>query len=106
MAKVTDPSGVQWSVHRRWMCPYLDVTGGSGQWGPGVGVLVLWAIILLQIIVIWPCWFIAHWLGVPWIIVIERNGTQVFEARGHGWGESRRRIQEIAESAAAGSLKR
>jgi hypothetical protein len=105
MAKATDPKGVQWSVHRKWMCPFWDATGGSGQSAPGVGVLVLWAIILLQIIVIWPCWFIAHWLGVPWIIVIDRNGIQEFEARGHGWRESQRAIREIAESAAAGTLR-
>ena len=48
--------------------------------------IVFWAIILLQVIVKWPCWFVAHWFGVPSIIaIIDGNG-----------------IQEIAESAAGG----
>jgi hypothetical protein len=107
MAEVTDPHGARWSVHRRWMCPHLHMgdLGGDGQWAPGVAVLVLWAIVLVQIIVVWPWWFVAHWFGVPWIIVIERNGYQEFEARGNGWRESQRAIREMVESAAAGTLR-
>jgi hypothetical protein len=61
---------------------------------------------LLQIVVISPFWFVAKWFGVPWTIVIERNGTEVGEERVRGWRNSQRRIQEIAESAAARTLDR
>jgi hypothetical protein len=54
--------------------------------------------------VLWPPWFIAKWLGVPWVILIERNGSEIGDERVRGWRESQRRIQEIAESAAAGTL--
>ena len=38
-----------------------------------------------------------------WTIVIKRDGQPVHEERVRGWGESRRRMQEIAEAAAAGT---
>lgn len=104
MAKATDPEGVQWSAHRRWMCPHLHMTdlGGDGQWAPGLAVVAAWAIILLQIIVTWPFWIVGQWLGAPWTIVISRNGVPVHEERGKGnW---RARIRNITESAAAGTL--
>jgi DivIVA domain-containing protein len=104
MAKATDPDGVQWSAHRRWMCPHLHLTdlGADGQWASGVAVLALGAFILLQIIVIWPFWIIGQWLGAPWTIVISRNGVPVHEERGRG--NSRARIQNLTEAAAAGTL--
>jgi hypothetical protein len=37
-------------------------------------------------------------------ILIERNGREIGDERVRGWRESQRRIQEIAESAAAGTL--
>jgi hypothetical protein len=104
MAKVTDPDGVQWSVHRRWVGWYREVSVDNA-WNAGnlidYDILINW----LQIVVVWPFWFIARWLGAPWIIVIDCDGRTVGQERVRGWGESRRRIQEIAQSAAAGSLQ-
>lgn len=99
MAKVSDPGGVQWSVFRRWGFRYWHAADDirSGDFGEII-------IDLLQIVVISPFWFIAKWFGVPWTIVIERNGTEVGEERVRGWRNSRRRIQQIVESAAAGTL--
>ena len=99
MVRVTDPRGSQWSVHRRhW---YDLCTLGSidvpGEMAAVVGVVLL-------AVGIWPLWFVAHWLGLPWRIVIKRDGTQVDEEAVRGWGNSRRRMQEIAEAAAAGTL--
>jgi hypothetical protein len=54
-------------------------------------------------VVISPFWFVAKWLGVPWTIVIERNGFEVGEVRAW-WRASQWCIQDIAESAAAGNL--
>jgi hypothetical protein len=98
MAEVSDPNGVQWSVHRtlfRWW-EGDDVGGGT----PEAAVFYL-----VVGVVIWPFWIIAKWLGVPWEIVIERAGRQAGAERVRGWNKSERRIQEIAESVAAGTWR-
>jgi hypothetical protein len=101
MAKVTDQDGVQWTVHRRCVGWYREVSVDN-DWNAGnlvdYDVLIEW----LQIMVVWPFWFIARWPGAPWIIVIDYEGRTVGQERVRGWAESRRRIQEIAQSAAGG----
>jgi hypothetical protein len=57
-----------------------------------------------QLAVMSPIWFIARCFGWPWTIVVERNGTEVREETVRGWRNSERRIQELAESAFAGTL--
>jgi hypothetical protein len=101
MAKVvvTDPDGAQWSVYRqmsfdvprpiRWIGKYSDPNTAGDLLALGAAI--------------WPFWFIAHWLGMRWIIDIERDGMWVGEENVRGWSESQRRIQEIARSAAAGT---
>jgi hypothetical protein len=96
MAKVADPNGVQWSVDRASMRHF---------WWEGGTTVDSELFDLVVRGVIWPFWFIAHWLGLRWVIVIERDGTQVGEERVRGWDKSKRRIQEIAESVAAGTLE-
>jgi hypothetical protein len=90
MAKVTDPHGVPWSVSRRWFYEPPDWLDGSHD----VGYLLA---------VFWPFWLIAHWLGWPWVIVIKRAGSEQCTERVRGWVRSRRRIHEIAQSAADGT---
>jgi hypothetical protein len=113
MAKVTDPHGVEWSVHRarpKWESWGGSSTGGSSGsiLGDLLGIILqpIFELIFAFIVYVfkWPFWFIGGWLGVPSTIAIERDGTQVGAERVRGWGKSRRRIQEIAESAAAGTL--
>jgi hypothetical protein len=99
MAEVTDPSGVRWSVRRR---RWYDMSG-VGDAGSDVGLLVM---LVLLVAGWWPFWFIAHWLGLRWRIVIKRDDEQVDEEWVRGWRESRRRIQEITESATAGTLQK
>jgi hypothetical protein len=90
MAKVTDPDGVQWSVSREWFFGLPSWLDGSSD----LGYLLL---------AIWPFWLIAHWLGLPWVIEINRAGTPMGTEEVRGWVKSERRIQEIAQSAAAGT---
>jgi hypothetical protein len=92
--KVTDPKGVQWSVVRwSWAFVFLNDDNVGGE----LGVLVLFP-------VLWPFGFIANLLGFPWKIVIYRDHRQVGREKVRGWNESRQRVQEIAESVAAGTL--
>jgi len=99
MAEVTDPNGVQWSVRRRlWYGTSAlgEAASGADPFGIALG-LVLGG---------WPFWFIAHWLGLRWGVVIERDGEKVHEEWVRGWLKSRRRIQELTESATVGMLQR
>lgn len=90
MAKVTDPEGVQWSVSREWFFGLPSWLDGSSD----VGLLLFAA---------WPFWLIAHWLGVSWVIVVKRAGTPMGTEEVQGWVKSCRRIDEIAQAAAAGT---
>jgi hypothetical protein len=96
MAEVTDPNGVRWSVRRRRGYDLTDLPAVPSIDG-GLFFLLIggW----------WPFWFIAHWLGLRWRIVIRRDGEQVDEEWVRGWRTSRQRIQEIIESATAGTLQ-
>jgi hypothetical protein len=96
MAKVTDPNGVRWSVDRASMRHF---------WWEGGRTVDSETFDLVVRAVIWPFWFIGHWLGVRWVIVIERDGIQVGEERVSGLDKSQRRIQEIVESVGAGTWR-
>jgi hypothetical protein len=96
MAEVTDPNDVRWSVRRRRWYDLTDYPGGVDDFG---------VILILLAGGWWPFWFIAHWLGLRWRIVIKRDGEEVHEEWVRGWRKSRRRIHEITESATAGTLQ-
>ena len=86
-----------WTVYRRWL-PNWNLSFLQGPDLSDVGGYLL--------AVLWPPWFIAKWLGVRWVIAIERDGKVVCDARVRGWRTSQRRIQELAGAAAAGTLQK
>jgi hypothetical protein len=99
MAKMTvsDPTGVEWSVQRWWFktIPYET----------GIDFLdFIIFVIVLPFMIVWPFWLLLKWLGVRWSIEIRRDGTKVGEEKVRGWGNSGRRIQELSQAAAAGTL--
>jgi hypothetical protein len=94
VAAVTDPNGVEWSACRRWWVVDAPSSGGED--------LVL---VILVVVFLFPLCFIAHGLGLPWTILIYRDQEVVGKEKVRGWGTSGRRIQEIADSAAAGTLR-
>jgi hypothetical protein len=99
MAKLTviDPSGAQWSVRRWWFktIPYET----------GVDFLdFIIFIIVLPFMIAWPFWLLSKWLGARWSIVIERDGQKAGEEKVRGWRKSGVRINEIAQSAQAGTF--
>ena len=100
--RVTDAAGVRWRVYRRWGFNYWRARDEAMSGDAAEAGLI---IDLLQVVVISPFWFIAKWFGVPWTIVIERNGTEVGDVRVRGWRKSKWCIQDIVESAADGTLE-
>lgn len=100
MAEVTDPGGVRWSVRRR---RWYDLSGWSlADLDSGIGMLLTIAVLAGGW---WPFWFVAHWCGLRWRIVITRDGEEMDEEYVRGWRQSQRRIREIAELATAGTLR-
>jgi len=77
--------------------------GNSLGDNPLLGLLLLILLLPLLLVAIWPFWFISHWLGVRWVIVIERDRKQVRKENVRGWNRSGQRIEEIAQSVAAGT---
>jgi hypothetical protein len=104
MATVTDPNGVDWWVDRVpgwWDFGPADQRGGTGE--DAEERVPVARIALIGMLLPWA--YIAHLLGLPWTIVIHRDGMQVGREKVRGWNKSKRRIQEIADSAAAGTLE-
>ena len=94
MAKVRDLDGAGWTV-RRWWWRTLP-------WETGFATLdMVLLLIALPLMVMWPFWLMAKWLGVPWTIVVECDGVEVDRERVRGWRGSRQRISELVEWARA-----
>ena len=91
---MTDPSGVQWSVRRRWW-PFGDVADLAFD-----GLLGL--LLATPLLLLWPFWFAAKGLGVRWRIIIERDGVEVETVLVRGWRRSGARIEELALQVARG----
>lgn len=95
MALVVDPNGTPWSVRRRWW-PFpgdaLDLTFGWFEVIVGAFFAVLW-----------PFWLAGKFLGVPWVIVVERDGQQVGRESVRGWRRSATRITELAGQVGRGT---
>ncbi len=94
---MVDADGVTWSVRRWWW--------KTAPWETGFATLdMIIFLIVLPFMLMWPIWLSAKWLGVPWTIVIERDGTKVHQEQVRGWRESGRRVEELSQAAAAGAL--
>jgi hypothetical protein len=74
-------------------------------WGDSDGVVgAIFAVVVLLVLLAWPFWFVAKFLGVPWTIVIERAGREVGTERVRGWRASGRRMDEIRRSILAAGV--
>ncbi|MGU3502171.1 hypothetical protein [Mycobacterium sp. C31M] len=94
MAVVTDPNGVQWSVHRRWW-PFWNLGGFALE---GLFGLVMAA----PCLVLWPMWLVSKWLGARWRIVVVRHDTEVETRLVRGWRASGASIDQLALQIARG----
>ena len=97
MENVTDPDGVSWTVRRWWW--------KTVPWETGFATLDGFiALFFLPFMLMWPFWLLAKWLGVPWVVLVERDGKRVRKERVRGWRESGERVTELAQLAAAGAF--
>lgn len=93
---VTDPEGETVTV-RRWWWRTLP-------WETGFATLDAFIFLLvLPFMLMWPVWLALKWFGVPWTILIERDGERIGRERVNGWRRSGERIYEIAASVQAGN---
>lgn len=97
MKRVVDPEGVTWTVRRWWW--------KTVPWETGFATLdMIIFLIVLPFMVMWPFWLLAKWCGVPWTVLVERDGTEISREPVRGWRASGRRIDELAARAEAGAL--
>lgn len=94
---VTDPTGTAVTVRRLWWSTLPWETGFDT-----VDSLIRLAV--LPFMLMWPIWLLLKWLGVPWSIVVERDGTRIARERVRGWRRSDERIKAIAASVQAGTF--
>lgn len=97
MTKVTDPDGATWRVRRWWW--------KTVPWETGFSTLdALIFLVVLPFMLMWPVWLASKWLGASWTVLVECEGEKVARERVRGWGESARRIDELARAAQDGAL--
>lgn len=85
-----------WTVRRKWMTAPDVGTDSDGIVGAFLTVILLLALL------VWPFWFAAKFLGVPWTIVVEQRSKEVGTERVRGWRASQRRIDEIRRGIGSG----
>lgn len=93
MPVVTDPLGVQWSVHRElWPFPSpLGLLDNFDFFGAVIGLALA-----LPFLILWPFWLLVKVLGVRWVVVVQRNDKEVRRELVRGWRRSEGRMAEIA----------
>ncbi|KUI24560.1 hypothetical protein AU195_01930 [Mycobacterium sp. IS-1496] len=92
--ELKDANGARWRVRRRWMplLDRLDMLNWGNDW---FGLLLF--VIALPLVLAWPFWALGKLCGVPWKVVVTREGEDVAEERIKGWRASGRRIAEIVD---------
>lgn len=93
MAVVRDAANARWTVRRVWW-PFGTWLLDLPEWG---GLFVIGMVLMAPLVVIWPFWLAAHVLGVPWTLVVRREGKEVRRETVAGWTASRDRMNEITE---------
>lgn len=99
---VTDPTGTQWSIHRRWWPFRSGFPGGPTMSGDAAYGLVQ-LLVTLPFLLAWPIWLLSRIAGGPWTVVVGRAGRQVHVERVRGWAASGRRITELEAACAVGA---
>ncbi len=100
MQRFRDAQGVRWSVRRVWW-PF-----GELIWDTNDSGIFFWigAITTVPLLVAWPFWLLARFLGASWTIKVRRKGKVVRSEKVKGWGASGRRMSEIADELRAQAM--
>ncbi len=93
MPAVRDATDRKWTVRRVWW-PFGTWLLDLPDWG---GLFVIGMVLTAPLVVIWPFWLLAHTLGVPWTLVVRRQGKEVRRETVAGWAASRDRMAAILE---------
>lgn len=91
--QVRDRDDVKWTVRRVWW-PFGTWLLDLPEWG---GLFVLGIVLTALLVVIWPFWLATRFLGVPWRLIIRREGKEVRRETVKGWQASRSRIAELLD---------
>ncbi|GAB5901865.1 hypothetical protein OKHIL_76770 [Mycolicibacterium mageritense] len=96
MVRVQDPAGEIWEVKRAWfLARYTNSSVGSYYDDiPVVSTAI--SVILLPFVLVWPFWFAAKFVGMPWKIVVRQGNTEVHREKVHGWKASKLRTGQLA----------
>ena len=132
MRRVTAPDGREWKVGRQWLpwrlrlrsdtldAPDLGDVGGFDDLGGIAIALALVAVLIVILFVVFPVVVLAVELVIlllaliagvfarlvfrkPWH-VLARTGEAAYRWPVHGWRASGRRVDEVADRLAAGSM--
>jgi hypothetical protein len=94
VAAIRDPNGTHWSVNRRWWPFPGDLLDFTGLFELVIGLLFVG---------LWPFWLLAKFLGVRWVIVVERDGHEVGRELVRGGRKAKARVNQIAYEIANGT---
>ena len=93
MPAVRDAANARWTVRRVWW-PFGTWLLDLPEWG---GLFVIGMVLMAPLVVIWPFWLLARFLGVPWTVVVRRERKEVRREKVAGWTASRDRMAAILE---------
>lgn len=88
-----DAADRKWTVRRVWW-PFGTWLLDLPDWG---GLFVIGMVLTAPLVVIWPFWLLAHLLGVPWTLIVRRQGDEVRREKVVGWSASGERMNAILE---------
>lgn len=94
MVELLDSNGELWEVERVWFdagwSDFSDMLNG------GDFLSAVFVAISVPLLLTWPFWFAAKFLGYPWAIVVRHADTEVRREQVRGWRASKLRVAEIA----------
>lgn len=93
-----DADNKRWTVRRVWW-PFGTWLLDLPDWG---GLFVIGMVLTAPLVVIWPFWLLARFLGAPWTLVVRREGKEIRREKVAGWTASGERITAILDEARTG----
>ncbi|WP_059020161.1 hypothetical protein [Mycobacterium sp. M26] len=95
MPAVRDATNTRWTVRRVWW-PFGTWMLNLPDWD---WLFALGMLLTLPLVVIWPFWLLARFLGAPWTIVVKRKGDEIHREKVTGWTASGERMAEMMAEA-------